>query len=73
MPPLIEPFDFRSPFSDNAGRLTAWAQRWMSQLVALLNAKTPGPFANDAAAKVGNVSIGQQYYQPSGQVFVRIS
>ncbi len=70
-PTVLEPFDFRSPFSDTSGRLTSWAQRWITQLVNHVNAVTPGPYANDAAAKAAGVSIGRQYYLDSGQVYVR--
>lgn len=33
----------------------------------------PGPYADDAAAALGGVSVGDPYYQNSGQVFVRLS
>jgi hypothetical protein len=33
----------------------------------------PGPYADDAAAALAGISVGNPYYQVSGQVFVRLS
>jgi hypothetical protein len=33
----------------------------------------PGPYVDDAAAALAGVSVGNPYYQVSGQVFVRLS
>ena len=47
-------------FPDNTTQTTAWAG-------------IPGPYADDAAAATAGVSVGNPYYQPSGQVFVRLA
>lgn len=48
-----------------------WA--WMKQFQKFLtDVSTPGPYADDAAAKVAGVPQFGQYYQPSGAVVVRL-
>ncbi len=46
-------------FPDNTVQTTAWTG-------------IPGPYTDDAAAAIANVAVGSPYYQPSGQVFVRL-
>jgi len=33
----------------------------------------PGPYVDDSAAAAAGVFVGQSYYQPTGQVFVRLT
>lgn len=46
---------------------------WLNFFQLLAAGRTRGPYANDAAAKTSGVQIGQQYYQPSGAVVVRLT
>jgi hypothetical protein len=47
-------------FPDNTVQSTAWPG-------------IPGPYADDAAAALAGVAVGNPYYQVSGQVFVRLT
>ena len=61
----------RTPFLDSAG-LVVWP--WVKWLQTVLTGvTTPGPYANDAAAKAAGVPINGQYYQASGAVVVRLT
>lgn len=39
----------------------------------ITNLQVPGPYADDAAAAAGGVSVGSLYYRASGQVYTRLA
>lgn len=70
---VVPPVPVTTPFvaeASTSGISTPWLN-WFQQLRRKLNI-TPGPLADDVAAKAAGVEVGQQYYTAAGAVQVRL-
>lgn len=75
IPPLAPP-PVQTPFADTSasGVSRPWI-RFLQEAQVRINtiSPLPGPFADDAAAAIAGIQVGQMYYQTSGTVVVRLT
>lgn len=77
LPPPLPTVPVTTPLPDD-GAVSKVSLPWLSffqllQTMVIKQSKTPGPYADDAAAQAKGVAVGQQYYQSTGAVVVRLT